>query len=284
MTQRTISVPSTSHVPEPERITLPGRGETSFVDIGPRDAPPVLLLHALACTGLLNWYPALPSLTQRYRVITLDQRWHGKGIRSPEFSLADCAEDAFALTDELGIERFAVAGYSMGSLIAQLMARKQPGRLTGLVLCAAASTLRYTARHRLALSGFSTTTARYRARSPQQQTGGQVNNSSTAHTDHQWLYEQFRSTQPVEIAGAIDEITTFDSTPWLREITVPTSVVVTGKDRAIAPAHQHALARSIPAANSFEIQAGHAACVFRPGRFVPGLAAACASVHARSTR
>ena len=51
------------------------------------DAPTVLLLHAVGCTGMLTWFPASARCRERYRVVTLDQRWHGRGIKSEEFSL-----------------------------------------------------------------------------------------------------------------------------------------------------------------------------------------------------
>ena len=82
--------------------------------IGAADVSPALvLLHGLACTALLNWYPALPALTSRYRVIGFDQRWHGKGIQSNTFSLEECADDLPALlhdeVDRVPVEVVALA-------------------------------------------------------------------------------------------------------------------------------------------------------------------------------
>ncbi len=93
--------------PPGELVELPGRGSTYVTDTpGPSDdAPTVVLLHALGCTGLLTWYPCIEPLSRRYRVVTMDQRWHGQGIRSEEFSLYDCADDVGALIDVLGPER-----------------------------------------------------------------------------------------------------------------------------------------------------------------------------------
>jgi 3-oxoadipate enol-lactonase len=51
---RGFTVPSTAGVPEPETLILPGKRRTAVVDIGARDAPPIVLLHAVACTGLLT--------------------------------------------------------------------------------------------------------------------------------------------------------------------------------------------------------------------------------------
>src|SRR5262245_41794061 len=60
---------------------------------GPKGAPPLVLLHGLAATGRLNWYTALPALAERYRVVVVDHRGHGRGIRTRHFRLVDCADD-----------------------------------------------------------------------------------------------------------------------------------------------------------------------------------------------
>ncbi|MEU7783539.1 alpha/beta hydrolase [Amycolatopsis sp. NPDC049159] len=274
-TRRLVTVPPTAGVPDPVPLELPGRGRTVVTDVGPRDAPALVLLHSVACTGLLTWYPALAGLARDHRVVVFDQRWHGRGIRSPEFRLADCAGDVTAVADALGIGRFALAGYSMGGLVAQLVARTEPERVTGLVLCSTASTFRRGLRQRVALDVFGRTVRQLRERvklpvapaAPLRRV-----------EDHRWGLREFRSTKPWEIAVAVDEIGRFDSTPWLHTLRLPTAVVVTGRDRFIAPHHQRSLARRIPGAATYEVAAGHAACVLAADRWVPALLAAVHSL------
>src|ERR1700759_3098729 len=99
-------------------LDLPGRGRTHVIDLaGPPGAPTVILLHALATTAALSWYPSMHELSARYRVIAFDQRWHGRGVRSDHFTLEDCADDVVAVADALGVDRFTVVGYSMGGAI-----------------------------------------------------------------------------------------------------------------------------------------------------------------------
>jgi pimeloyl-ACP methyl ester carboxylesterase len=76
----------------------------------------------------------------------------------------------------------------------------------------------------------------------------------------------------------------FDSRPWIDRVDVPTAVVVTAKDRLVPPARQRELARAIPAATVYEVEAGHAACVLNAERFRPALLAAAASVTGRISR
>ncbi|ADJ44303.1 predicted hydrolase/acyltransferase [Amycolatopsis mediterranei U32] len=165
-TRRRITVPPIADVPEPVLVELPGRGHTVVTDVGPRDAPAILLLHSVACTGLLTWYPALARLARQHRVVVFDQRWHGRGIRSREFRLADCADDVTAVADALGVGRFALAGYSMGGLVAQLVARAEPERVTGLVLCSTAGHFGRGLRQRVALEVFGRTLRRLREHVP----------------------------------------------------------------------------------------------------------------------
>ncbi|MGV9712495.1 alpha/beta fold hydrolase [Gordonia sp. NPDC003424] len=248
-------------------VELPGRGETFVTDSGPRDAPVVILLHSVLTTGLLCWYPSLPALTERYRVITMDQRWHGRGIRSADFDLDDCADDVAALADVLGIERFTVAGFSMGGGIAQLTWRRHPQRVVGLVLC---STGPY----------FSTRDPDHRARA--QQTGrwltvadrllphpkaGRLDDTDV-HTTV-WAMRQFFSTPLTEMGRFGDGLGEFDSRPWLAEIDVPTSVVVSTHDKVVEPARQQLLVDGIRGARRFEVDGGHACCVLGAQWFIP---------------
>src|SRR6478609_7238361 len=127
-------------------VELPGRGSTYVTDTpGPSpDAPAVVLLHAVGCTGLLTWFPSIEPLSRRFRVVTLDLRWHGRGIQSEEFSVRDCADDAAALVEVLGLDEVVVAGYSMGSIVAQRVWRQHPHLVAGLVLCATTDRFRGT--------------------------------------------------------------------------------------------------------------------------------------------
>lgn len=273
--RRRITVPPTAGVPDPVPLDLPGRGRTVVTDVGPRDAPAIVLLHSVACTGLLTWYPALERLARNHRVVVFDQRWHGRGIRSPEFRLADCAGDVTAVADTLGIGRFALAGYSMGGMVAQLVAHAEPERVTGLVLCSTASTFRRGVRQTVALDVFGRTLRRLRERVKLPVAPGAP---LRRVEDHRWGLREFRSTTPWEIAVAVDEIGRFDSTRWLPTLRLPAAVVVTTRDRFIAPDHQRSLARRIPGAATYEVEAGHAACVLAADRWVPALLAAVHSL------
>ncbi|HWD04948.1 MAG TPA: alpha/beta fold hydrolase [Amycolatopsis sp.] len=280
-TRRLATIPSTAGVPDPVPLALPGRGQTVVVDVGPRQAPAIILLHSVACTGLLTWYPVLERLSAHYRVVVFDQRWHGQGIRSHDFTLDDCAGDVVAVADALGIDRFMIAGYSMGGMVGQLVAYRERERVSGLVLCSTASYFRRGVRQKVALDLFGRTLRLLRDQAKIGLVPGEPRRERLARLeDHRWALAEFRSTSPWAIAVALDEIGRFDSAPWLHTLRLPAAVVVTARDGFIAPAHQRSLARRIAGAATYEIPAGHTACVLSAHQFVPALMAACTSVHA----
>ena len=116
---------------------MPGLGELFVRDSG-GDGPPVLLLHGWMFASDLNWFRTYAPLADAgYRVLALDHRGHGRGLRPDEpFRLASCASDAAALVRTLGCGPVIAVGYSMGGPIASLMARDHPDTVRALVLSA----------------------------------------------------------------------------------------------------------------------------------------------------
>ncbi len=272
-------------IPGGRIVELPGRGSTYVTDVpGPEGAPTVVLLHAVACTGLLTWYPALEPLSRRYRVVTFDQRWHGRGICSERFSLADCADDVAALVDALDLGPVLVVGYSMGSVIAQRVWRQHPTLVAGLVLCASTDRFRSTPAERVFHQGVELATGALRGVSASRaaRTAGRAATGTADGSDIDlWALEQLRSTSAWAVAQALAALGRHHSRPWLRQVDVPAAVVVTRRDRVIPAARQRALARRIPATTTHEVDAGHAACVLQHAAFVPALLEALAVTSAR---
>lgn len=285
--RRLVHLPPTE-IPPGHVLDLPGRGRTYVTDVpGPRDAPTVLLLHAVGCTGMLTWFRTLEALSSRYRVVTFDQRWHGRGISSEHFSLQDCADDVAALIEALELDDVVVTGYSMGSIVAQRVWRQHPDLVRGLVLCATTDRFRTSMSERafhqtmevlmVALRGLS------RSRMVRVAARNTVDALDLGRTDlHDWALAEFRSTSPWAVAQAVAAIGRHHSRPWLRQVDVPVAVVVTRKDRVISARRQRELAQRIPGATVHEVDAGHASCVLQSDTFVPALLEALACTFARA--
>ena len=285
--RRVVRLPDFDAVPQGRTLDLPGRGRTFVVDVpGPTpDAPTIVLLHALGCTAYLSWVAALGELSRRYRVVTFDQRWHGRGIRSPRFRFADCADDVVAVLDELGIDSAVVAGYSMGGAVAQLTWQRHPDRVDGLVLCSIARNLRGTRREKLffplltaamhPVSGYALARVERLAQSlPDVPSVDSVDPTA-------WGAAEFRSTSAWSFPEVLGELGRFNSAPWIGTVDVPTSVVVTAKDHTIPERRQRRLAGCIEGAEVFMAPGGHASLFLDAANWVPVFVEAVDDVVAR---
>src|SRR5438270_2808887 len=122
-------------VPPSRTVVVPDRGEFFLRDTG-GNGPVVMLLHGWLASADLNWGGAYWALSEAgYRVLAIDHRGHGRGLRPlVPFRLVDCAADAAAVLRTLELAPALVVGYSMGGAIAQLVARDHPDMASGIVL------------------------------------------------------------------------------------------------------------------------------------------------------
>ena len=247
-------------------VELPVAGGTYVVDVpGPTaDAPVVLLLHALGVTAYLSWFTTVAELARTYRVITFDQRWHGRGIRSDRFRFADCADDADAVLDALGVERAVVAGYSMGGVVAQLTWRRHPERVAGLVLCSTARNFRGKPGEKafFPLMTVATNPLAGHLLGRVERAAQQLPEVPTVDMSRlgAWGLGELRSTSPWAMPEVMGELGRFNSAPWIHEVDVPTAVVVTERDHTIPARRQHRLGQRSPVPTSAAPRAGTPRC------------------------
>src|SRR5262249_18748398 len=99
------------------------------------EGDPLLLINGFGSSSA-GWHPELAQgLARSFRLVTLDNRGTGLSDKRDEpTSIAQMADDALAVLDALGIERAHAMGISMGGMIAQELALRQPRRVMSLVL------------------------------------------------------------------------------------------------------------------------------------------------------
>jgi len=276
-----------SAIPPGRSIDLPGRGTTFARDIpGPPGAATLVLLHGWTATADLNWAPSYEPLSHHFRVVALDHRGHGRGIRSRRpFRLSDCADDAAALADTLGIERFIAVGYSMGGPVAELTWKRHRDRVEGLVLCATAARFAPSDPRTQALfSGMYGLSLAARLTPPilrRRAMGGYVARKVAASPSAAWVASELQRNDPAALLQAGAAVGRYDCRPWIGEVDVPAAVIVTTKDELVNPARQRALAKRIPGVKVYEVEGGHSVCAERPSLFVPTFIEACLDVSGR---
>jgi pimeloyl-ACP methyl ester carboxylesterase len=260
-------------------LIVPGRGEMFLRDSG-GEGPPVMLLHGWVVSADLNWQAAYDPLVQAgYRVLAIDHRGHGRGLRPMKpFRLVDCAADAADTVRELGVGPTTFVGYSMGGTIAQLIARDHREVVSGVVLSGTAQHFqdpetvkvwRWMAAVSLALSVAPRATWRAgfrQAKIPQ--------SPRTAW----WLSELMRNSSR-DIAEAGRELGRFDSRPWLHTLDVPAASVITSRDRSVDPVRQRELAQAI-GGTVFEVPIDHLDVADRATEYNAALLEALSAVGA----
>lgn len=80
------------------------------------------------------WYPVVPALAEKYRVVWFDNRGTGNSDATSTATVSDLAADARAVMEAAAIERAHVYGVSMGGGIAIKLAHETPTRVRSLVL------------------------------------------------------------------------------------------------------------------------------------------------------
>jgi len=106
-----------------------------YLDAGPIDGEPIVLLHGLMSDSS-TWDPAIGPLAEHgLRVIAPDLIGHGKSDKPRvRYGLDFFATSVSELLTALGIPRATVAGHSLGGAIAVYFARFHTAQLYRLVL------------------------------------------------------------------------------------------------------------------------------------------------------
>ncbi len=256
-------------LPRGRFVTLPDRGRTFVRDIpGPPGAPTVVLLHGWMASGALNWFQAFDALSTRYRVLAPDHRGHGRGLRTRRrFRLVDCADDVAALCSVLDVDDAIVVGYSMGGPIAQLFWQRHRDRCAGLVLGATSAGFVPGTRERVMFTSMmaaavgATRVGEFATHLPliPSRVRPILARSTAPGTLPNWAAREFRRHDWRMLFEAGHALGTYHA-PWIHEVDVPTSVLLTTQDTAVAPDLQRRMADAIAGATVHEVDDGHIVC------------------------
>jgi haloacetate dehalogenase len=114
-------------------------GETTIRVRHGGSGPPLLLLHGFPQTHLM-WHKVAPGLARDFTVVAADLRGFGESGTPPSspdhapYAMRALARDQVAVMDQLGFDRFAVAGHDRGARCAYRLALDHPARVTKLAV------------------------------------------------------------------------------------------------------------------------------------------------------
>lgn len=281
-------------------------GEVHVVDVGPRhtdqgaatgSARPLVLLHGITLSTL-SWHYQLQHLSERFRVLALDHRGHGKSRSgSASWSLGRLAADLVQVLEELDLRDAVILGHSMGAMTTLRFAVDRPDvvaeRVAGLVLLSAAAG----PVNRLVAWGALTKTVTPRAARglalAERARGGLFPSSDLSHLVFRLgmgrgasptlveLNRLMTAATPVSVWGELlSEVIGFDVMDKLQEVKVPAAVFVGASDLLTPPSAARKLVAALPDARPLEVfpGAGHMLMMERweevnerIGRFVDSL-------------
>ncbi|WP_405639691.1 alpha/beta fold hydrolase [Streptomyces sp. NBC_00019] len=124
----------TSYKNAPTRTLTAGGVTFAYRELGPRSDVPVVFLTHLSAV-LDNWDPrVVDGIAAKRRVITFDNRGVGASSGTTPRTIAAMAKDAVTFIRALGFEQVDIHGFSMGGMIAQVIAQTDPDLVRRLIL------------------------------------------------------------------------------------------------------------------------------------------------------
>jgi pimeloyl-ACP methyl ester carboxylesterase len=259
---------------------------------GPEDGYPIVLAHGITC-AIRVWAYQIADLANDYRVIAFDHRGHGRSAvpaRRSAYSLDHLAGDLDSVLEAALApgERAVIAGHSMGGIAVSSWADRYPDRVpqradaVALINTTTGNLLRNVqllpvpppladVRVRAAGTLLKTFGAAPLLRAVDRPSRRFVSTIAVGRDADpaiaEFIYELFTSTPPAGRAGwartLVDALG--PEHIGLNNLTVPTLVIGSAKDRLLPMVSSRHIARMAPNLASFvELSGGHCAIVERP--------------------
>jgi len=237
---------------------------------GAAERPVLVLLNSIG-TDMALWDAAVPLLLPAFRLLRIDARGHG-GSDAPagDYCLAMLVDDVAAVMADAGVARAAVAGVSLGGMVAMQLALDHPERVSALALVCTSATMdpvAWTARVDAVRAGGTEGIAEMAV--------ARFLSPTFAHA-HPEIADALRDAiarqEDAGYAGAAAAIRDMDLRARLGEIAVPV-LIVTGTQDVSTPlaGHGEHLLRAIAGARHVEVAGAHLPPIEAPGALAAAL-------------
>lgn len=233
---------------------------------GPDDAPVLLLSNSLG-THMGMWDPQIATWSRYFRVLRYDQRGHGlSGAPAGGYSMDRLGQDVLEMLDALDIDTVDFCGLSLGGMVGQWLAIREPDRVRRIVLANTSSFMGPASAWDNRIAGVlkdgmaplaEASVARWF-------TGAFHVMGKEAITN---IEAMLLGTLPRGYAGCCAAIRDMDMRRTVKLIDCPTLVIGGTLDPATPPPHSEALAKSISGAKLVMLEAAHLSNVERVAAF-----------------
>ncbi len=264
------------------RVNVDGAA-VAYVDAGPADGPPLLLLHGAGFDHAeLTWRLTVAALSDRHRVVVPDLPGYGDSAdlgRAPD--LVAMAGWVPRFMDAIGVARADIAGVSMGGGMALWLAIHHPSRVRRLVPVCAYGLMPRAPHHALAHAAFrlGALAAAYRAATASPALArlglrlnyrdpGRVTPRAVAELRAVAAEQGRRRSFDAFLAAEMDgEGLKTDLRADLGRIAAPTLLVAGAADRVVPPRHLRRACARIPDCAYLCLPTGHWPMRERPDLF-----------------
>jgi pimeloyl-ACP methyl ester carboxylesterase len=117
-------------------------GKAHVVVAGPKDAPPIILLHGLNASSTM-WYPNIETLSSYYRTYAIDFILEpGKSVpKKGSLSRDEIVQWYSDIFDHFNLKKISIVGASRGGWLTMALAIKYPDKINKIVLLSPAQAL-----------------------------------------------------------------------------------------------------------------------------------------------
>ncbi|RFU43610.1 alpha/beta hydrolase [Actinomadura logoneensis] len=235
--------------------------------------PGLVLVHGTGADGPGNWGPFIDALADRFTLIAPDLSGAGatRDAGGP-ILLDDLVRQVLGAADHAGLDRFHIAGHSLGGTVATAVAGTAPDRVLSLTPHAAwAKTDPWMAFQFDLWARLTRLDPELQARLLQFTAMGDATLRARTEADFEAATAGFTQAIRAVSDGYLRQIETdltVDITALLPRITAPTVVISSADDRIVPPHHQRFMVEAIQGARLVEVPGGHGLPFENPELFV----------------
>ena len=240
---------------------------------GPEDAPVLVFSNSLA-TSLAMWNDQVERLKDRFRILRYDNRGHGATpVTEGPYTIGLLAQDLLGLLDVLGIEKVSYCGLSKGGMVGQWLGINASHRLNKLIVSNTASYFpnKEMWRERIDMATNDGIPAIAEASIGRWFTPGYLERADTKPTID-FVRAFILETNKDGYLSSSVAIRDMDFRDELKQIDVPTLVIIGEKDPATIPEYGELIAASVPGAKTFVVpDAAHLSNIEQPDIYTKAL-------------